>query len=133
MLCLFYLVSLEEIKASEKILDEENLTKYSSISYSRTSHTDNFILVNKNGKIYKSCLARSPGGCPEPYLFNGYINMRISDEVVQLKKDESYWCKTSSILLHLDKNHNWNENNHLHRFWCNKNGWIKSKSPLFKN
>ena len=127
------MVSFQEIKASEKILDEEKLTKYLFISYSRSSHTDNFILVNKNGKVYKSCLARIPGGCPDPYLFNGYINSPISDQVVQLKKDGSYWCKTSNILSHLNKNHNWNEHNHLYRFWCDKNGWVKSKYPILES
>ncbi len=123
------LISLSEIKASEKILNASKIDLDSLTSYSRISHTDNFILVDKEGKVYKSCLARSIEGCPDPYLFYGYINTPIFEEVVQLKKDGSYWCKTSIILSHLKKNHNWNEHNHRYRFWCDKNGWVKSKSP----
>ena len=123
------LISFPAIKASEKILNESNADLDSLTSYSRISHTDNFILVDKEGKVYKSCLARSIEGCPDPYLFYGYINTPISEEVVQLKKDGSYWCKTSIILSHLKKDHNWNEHNHRYRFWCDKNGWVKSKSP----
>ena len=123
------LISFTEIKASEKILNERNVDLDSFTSYARTSHTDNFILVDKNGAVYKSCLARIPGGCPVSHLFYGYINTPISEEVVQLKKDGSYWCKTSIILSHLKKNHNWNEHNHRYHFWCDKNGWVKSKSP----
>ena len=123
------LISFTEIKASEKILNERNVDLDSFTSYARTSHTDNFILVDKNGKVYKSCLARRPDGCPDPYLFYGYINTPISEEVLQLKYDGSYWCKSSNFSLHLEENHNWNEHNHLYRFWCDKSGWIKSKSP----
>ena len=123
------LISFPEIKASEKILNESKVDVDSFTSYARQSHTNNFILVDKNGKVYKSCLTRTPEGCPDPYLFYGYINTPISDEVVQLKKDGSYWFKTSVILSHFEKNHNWNEHNHLYGFWCHKSGWIKSKSP----
>ena len=123
------LISLPEIKASEKILNDSKIDLDSLTSYSRISHTDNFILVDKEGKVYKSCLARSIEGCPDPYLFYGYINTPISEEVVQLKKDGSYWCKTSVILSLLEENHNWNEHNHRYLFWCDKNGWVKSKSP----
>ena len=99
------MVSFPEIKASEKIFNEKRFNVDSLIKYSRISHTDNFILVDKNGKVYKSCLTRNPDGCPNPYLFYGYININhgISEEVVQLKKDGSYWCKTSIILSHLKK------------------------------
>ena len=129
-ICIFCeLVSFSEIKASEKILNEERFNIDSLISYSRISHTDNFILVDKNGKVYKSCLVRNPDGCPNPFVFYGYINHGISEEVVKQKKDGSYWCKTSIISSHLRKNHNWNEHNHRYRFWCDKNGWVKSKSP----
>ena len=93
----------QEIKASEKILNESKVDIDSFTSYARTSHTDNFILVDKNGKVYKSCLARNPEGCPDPFEFYGYINGPISGEVVELKKDGSYWCKTSIILSHLKK------------------------------
>ena len=123
------LVFSQEIKASEKILNENKVDVDSFTSYARISHTDNFILVDKNGKVYKSCLTRTPEGCPDPYLFYGYINTPISEEVVQLKKDGSYWCKTSIILSLLEENHNWNEHNHLYRFWCDKSGWVKRKSP----
>jgi len=123
------LVFSQEIKASEKILNESKVDVDSFTSYARISHTDNFILVDKNGKVYKSCLTRIPEGCPDPYLFYGYINTPISEEVVQLKKDGSYWCKTSVILSLLEENHNWNEHNHRYHFWCHRNGWIKSKSP----
>ena len=123
------LVFSQEIKASEKILNENKVDVDSFTSYARISHTDNFILVDKNGKVYKSCLTRNPEGCPDPYLFYGYINTQISEEVVQLKKDGSYWCKTSVILSLLEENHNWNEHNHRYHFWCDRNGWIKSKSP----
>ena len=123
------LISFIEIKASEKILNTSKIDLDSLTSYSRISHTDNFILVDKEGKVYKSCLTRSIEGCPDPYSFYGYINTPIIEEVVQLKKDGSYWCKTSIILSHLKKNHNWNEHNHRYRFWCDKNGWVKSKSP----
>ena len=123
------LISFTEIKASEKILNERNVDLDSFTSYARISHTDNFILVDKNGAVYKSCLARIPGGCPVSHLFYGYINTPISEEVVQLKKDGSYWCKTSVILSLLEENHNWNEHNHRYHFWCDKNGWVKSKSP----
>ena len=129
-MCIFCeLVFSQEIKASEKILNENKVDVDSFTSYARISHTDNFILVDKNGKVYKSCLTRTPEGCPDPYLFYGYINTPISDEVVQLKKDGSYWCKTSFILSLLEENHNWNKHNHLYRFWCDKNGWVRSKSP----
>ncbi len=123
------LVFSPEIKASEKILNESKVDIDSFTSYARISHTDNFILVDKNGKVYKSCLTRTPEGCPDPYLFYGYINTPISEEVVHLKKDGSYWCKTSVILSLVEENHNWNEHNHLYNFWCDKNGWVKSKSP----
>ena len=123
------LISFPEIKASEKILKESKVDLNSFTSYARISHTDNFILVDKNGKVYKSCLARITGGCPDPYLFYGYINTPISEEVIQLKKDGSYWCKSSNISLHLKENHNWNEDNYRYHFWCDKNGWVKSKSP----
>ena len=85
--------------------------------------------VDKNGKVYKACLTRNPEGCPDPYLFYGYINTPMSEEVVQLKKGGTYWCKTSVILSLLEENHNWNEHNHRYHFWCDKNGWVKSKSP----
>ena len=123
------LVFSQGTKASEKILNESKVDIDTFTSYARISHTDNFILVDKNGRVYKSCLARIPEGCPDPYLFNGYINSPISDEVVQLKKDGSYWCKTSVILSLLEENHNWNEHNHRYHFWCDKNGWVKGKSP----
>ena len=119
----------QKIKASEKLLNESKVDLDLFTSYARTSHTDNFILVDKNGKVFKTCLARIPEGCPYSYLFYGYINNRISEEVVQLKKHGSYWCKTSIILSLLEENHNWNEHNHLYHFWCDKNGWVKSKSP----
>ena len=109
----------QEIKASEKILKESKVDLNSFTSYARISHTDNFILVDKNGKVYKTCLARIPEGCPDPYLFYGYINIPISEEVIQLKKDGSYWCKFN-LSLHLKENHNWSEHNHLYRFWCDK-------------
>ena len=38
-------------------MNEENISLNSFISYARKSHTDNFILVDENGKAYKSCLA----------------------------------------------------------------------------
>ena len=79
------LISLPEIKASEKILNESNVDLDLFTSYARQSHTDNFILVDKNGAVYKSCLARIPGGCPVSHLFYGYINTPISEEVIQLK------------------------------------------------
>jgi len=123
------LIFFQEIKASEKILNESPVDLDSFTIYARQSHTDNFILVDKNGKVYKSCLARIREGCPEPYLFYDFVYTTISEEVIQLKKDGSYWCKTSIILSHLKKNHNWNEHNHRYRFWCDKNGWVKSKSP----
>ena len=123
------LVFFQEIKASEKILKESEVDLNSFTSYARISHTDNFILVDKNGKVYKSCLVRNPKGCPDPYEFYGYIKRPISEEVVRLKKDGSYWCKTSIILSLLEENHNWNKLNHRYHFWCDKNGWIKSKSP----
>ena len=126
---LFEFLSIPLIKSSEIILNEENINLNSFISYARKTHTDNFILVNENGKAYKSCLARIPKGCSKPYIFYGYVNSTKSEEVVQLRKDGSYWCKTSIILAHLEKNHNWNEHNHLYRFWCHKSGWVKSKSP----
>ena len=119
----------QEIKASEKILKESKVDLNSFTSYARISHTDNFILVDKNGKVYKTCLARIPEGCPDPYLFYGYLNTPISEEVIQLKKDGSYWCKSSNLSLHLKENHNWSEHNHLYRFWCDKSGWVKRKSP----
>jgi len=126
----FEFISFQEIKASEKILNFEKSNIDSFLSYARISHTDNFILVNKDGKVYKSCLARIPEGCPDPYLFYGYINEPISEEVVQLQKDGSYWCKTSSILSHLEENYkNWDKHNQHYFFWCDKNGWVKSKSP----
>ena len=126
----FEFISFQEIKASEKILNFEKSNIDSFLSYTRISHTDNFILVNKDGKVYKSCLARIPEGCPDPYLFYGYINEPISEEVVQLQKDGSYWCKTSSILSHLEENYkDWNKHNQHYVFWCDKNGWVKSKSP----
>ena len=71
------LVFSQEIKASEKILNESKVDVDSFTSYARISHTDNFILVDKNGKVYKSCLTRNPEGCPDPYLFYGYINTPI--------------------------------------------------------
>ena len=123
------LVFSQEIKASEKILNESKVDVDLFTSYARISHTDNFILVDKNGKVYKSCLTRNSEGCHDPYLFYGYINTPISEEVVQLKKDGSYWCKTSVILSLLEENHNWNKHNHRYHFWCDKNGWVKSKSP----
>ena len=123
------LVFSQEIKASEKILNERNVNLDSFTSYARKSNTDSFILVDKNGAVYKSCLARIPGGCPVSHLFYGYINTPISEEVVQLKYDGSYWCKSSNISLYLEENHNWNKHNHLYRFWCDKSGWVKSKSP----
>ena len=123
------MISFQEIKASEKILNESNVDLDLFTSYARTSHTDNFILVNKNGKVYKSCLTRNPEGCPDPFLFYGFINTPISEEVIQLKNDGSYWCKSSNISLYLEENHNWTEHNHRYRFWCDKNGWVKSKSP----
>ena len=124
------LISFIEIKASEKILNERNVDLDSFTSYARKSHTDNFILVDKNGAVYKSCLARIPEGCPVSHLFYGYINTPISEEVVQLKYDGSYWCKTSSILSHLEENYkDWNKHNQHYVFWCDKNGWVKSKSP----
>ena len=130
LICIFCeLVFSQGIKASEKILNESKVDIDTFTSYASISHTDNFILVDKNGKVYKSCLTRTPEGCPDPYLFYGYINTPISDEVVQLKKDGSYWCKTSVILSLLEENHNWNEHNHRYHFWCDKNGWVKSKSP----
>ena len=122
-------VSITQLKSSEIILNDENINFNSFTSYTSKSHTDNFILVDKNGKVYKSCIARIPKGCPNSYLFYGYINRSKSEEVVQLKKDGSYWCKSSIILSHLKKNHNWNEHNHLYDFWCHKSGWVKSKSP----
>ena len=117
------------MKASEKVLNEKSFNLDSLTKYSRISHTDNFILVDKNGKVYRSCLARNPDGCPNPYVFYGYINHGISEKVVQLRNDGSYWCKTSIIMSNLKKNYNWNEHNHRYRFWCDKNGWVKSKSP----
>ena len=123
------LISFPEIKASEKILNESNVDLDSFTSYARQSHTDNLILVDKNGRVYKSCLARIPEGCPVSHLFYGYINTPISEEVVQLKYDGSYWCKSSNISLYLKENHNWNEDNYRYHFWCDKNGWVKSKSP----
>ncbi len=126
---LFEFISIPQIKSSEIILNEENINLNSFISYARKSHTDNFIFVNENGKAYKSCLARIPKGCFKPYIFYGYINSTKSEEVVQLRKDGSYWCKTSTILSHLEKNHNWNEHNHLYSFWCHNSGWVKSNSP----
>ena len=57
---LFEFVSIPQIKSSEIILNEENINLNSFISYARKSHTDNFILVDENGKAYKSCLAISP-------------------------------------------------------------------------
>ena len=126
---LFEFICIPQIKSSEIIRNEENINLNSFISYARKSHTDNFILVDENGKAYKSCLTRIPKGCSKPYIFYGYINSTKSEEVVQLRKDGSYWCKTSIILSHLEKNHNWNEHNHLYHFWCDKNGWVKSRSP----
>ena len=126
---LFEFISIPQIKSSEIILNEENINLNSFISYARKSHTDNFILVDENGKAYKSCLARIPKGCSKPYIYYGYTNSTKSEEVVQLRKDGSYLCKTSIILSHLKKNHNWNEHNHLYRFWCDKSGWVKSKYP----
>ena len=123
------MIFFQEIKVSEKILNESTVDLDSFTSYTRISHTDNFILVDKNGKVYKSCLTRKPEGCPDPYLSYGFINTPISEEVVQLKKDKSYWCNTSIILSMLKENDNWNEHNHRYHFWCDKNGWIKSKSP----
>ena len=114
---LFEFISIPQIKSSEIIRNEENINLNSFISYARKSHTDNFILVDENGKAYKSCLARIPKGCSKPYKFYGYINSTKSEEVVQLRKDGSYRCKTSIILSHLEKNHNWNEHNHLYGFW----------------
>ena len=110
-------------------MNEDNINLTLFTSYSRKSNTDNFILVEKNGKVYKSCLIRIPQGCSKTYLFYGYINRTKSEEVVQLRKDGSYWCKTSLILKHLEENHNWNDHNHLYSFWCHKSGWVKSKSP----
>ncbi len=74
------------MKASEKVLNEKRFNVDSLIKYTRTSHKDNFILVDENGKVYKSCLARNPDGCSNPYVFYGYINHGISEKVVQLKK-----------------------------------------------
>ena len=54
---LFEFVSIPQIKSSEIIRNEENINLNSFISYARKSHTDNFILVDKNWKAYKSCLA----------------------------------------------------------------------------
>ena len=54
---LFEFISIPQIKSSEIILNEENINLNSFISYARKSHTDNFILVDANGKAYKSCLA----------------------------------------------------------------------------
>ena len=127
ILCEF--VFIPQIKSSETIMNEENINLTSFTSYARKSHTDNFILVDKNGKVYKSCLTRIPQGCSKTYLFYGYINSTKSEEVVQLRKDGSYWCKTSLLLQHLEKNHNWNDHNHLYGFWCHKSGWVKIKSP----
>ena len=129
-ICIFCeLIYLQEIKASEKILNENKVDVDAFTSYARISHTDNFILVDKNGKVYKSCLTRNPEGCPDPFLFYSFINTPISEEVIQLKNDGSYWCKSSNISLNLEENHNWNEHNHRYHFWCDKNGWVKSKSP----
>ena len=47
------LISFTEIKASEKILNESKVDVDSFTSYASISHTDNFILVDKNGKVYK--------------------------------------------------------------------------------
>ena len=117
-ICIFCeLISFSGMKASQKVLNEKRFNVDSLIKYTRISHTDNFILVDKNGKVYKSCLTRNPEGCPDPYLFYGYINSTKSEEVVQLRKDGSYWCKTSIILSHLEKNHNWNEHSHIYGFW----------------
>ena len=124
------MVFSQEIKVSEKILNENKVDVDSFTSYARISHTDNFILVDKNGKVYKSCLTRNPEGCPDHYLLNGYVNTPISEEVVQLKKGGSYWCKTSVILSLLEENYkNWDKHNQHYFFWCDKNGWVKSKSP----
>ena len=72
------MISFQEIKASEKILNEIKVDLDSFTSYERTSHTDNFILVDKNGKVYKSCLTRNPEGCPDPFLFYGCLFQALS-------------------------------------------------------
>ena len=57
LICIFCeLVFSQEIKASEKILNESKVDIDSFTSYARISHTDNFILVDKNGKVYKLSL-----------------------------------------------------------------------------
>ena len=78
------------MQASQKVLNEKRFNVDSLIKYTRISHTDNFILVDKNGKVYKSCLARNSDGFPNPFVFIGYINHGISEKVLQLKKDGSY-------------------------------------------
>ena len=91
--------------------------------YTQLSHTDNFILIDAQEEVFTPCMVRDPKGCPVEYPSLGFVTRRISADVVQLKEEGAFWCKTSTI----PKPIGWKSGDYHPHFWCDESGWVESK------
>ena len=107
---------------SAQDLTEEDIKKGSVQRYTQLSHTDNFIFIDAQEEVFTPCMVRDPKGCPVEYPSLGFVTRRISADVVQLKEEGAFWCKTSTI----PKPIGWKSGDYHPHFWCQKSGWIKS-------
>ena len=108
---------------------EEDIKKGSVKMYTHLSHTDNFILIDAQEEVYTPCMIRDPKGCSVDYPSIGFVSRRISENVVQLKDGGAFWCKTSTM----PKSIIWKSDDFHPHFWCDKDGWIKSKCKFYLN
>ena len=104
---------------------EEDIKKGSVQMYTQLSHTDNFILIDAQEEVFTPCMVRDPKGCPVEYPSLGFVARRISADVVQLKEEGAFWCKTSTI----PKPIGWKSGDYHPHFWCDESGWVEGVKP----
>ena len=106
------------------LLDKE-INDGSVQMYTQLSHTDNFIFIDAQEEVYTPCMVRDPKGCPVEYPSLGFVARRISADVVQLKEEGVFWCKTSTI----PKPIGWKSGDYHPHFWCDESGWVEGGKP----
>ena len=107
------------------LLDKE-INDGSVQMYTQLSHTDNFIFIDAQEEVFTPCMVRDPKGCPVEYPSLGFVARRISADVVQLKEEGVFWCKTSTI----PKPIGWKSGDYHPHFLCNTCGIVIANKIL---
>ena len=119
---LFFSVFFLGIGVSAHDLTEEDIKKGSVQMYTQLSHTDNFIFIDAQKEVYTLCMIRDPKCCSVEYPSLGFVTRRVSADVIQLKEEGAFWCKTSMI----PKPIGWKSGDYYPHFWCDESGWVES-------